>query len=70
MGVKDSVAVQSGQTFPSGAFRARGASSAIGVHGPLRPAPSATDCWPEAPWGAGILRPRTRGFAPPPPPPT
>ena len=48
VGVKGSVGVHSGQKFPSHAFGARGA---LGAHGLLRPAPLATNRWPEAFWG-------------------
>ena len=53
VGFNDSVGVQSGQTFPSGAFGAHGASDAFGAHGLLRAAPLASNCWSEAPWGGG-----------------
>ena len=51
VGFKDSVGVQSGQKFPSGAF---------GAHGLLRLVPLKTNCWPEAPeggGGVGVLEP-------------
>ena len=53
VGFKDSVGVQSGQKFPLGAF---------GTHGLLRPAPLATDYWPEVRGGGGEGRgsPHTR----------
>ena len=44
VGFKDSVGLQSGQNFPSGAF---------GAHKLLRPAPLTTNCWPEAPERGG-----------------
>ena len=53
VGFKDSVGVQNGQKLPSGAFGAREALGAFGAHGLLRPAPLATNCWPEAPWRRG-----------------
>ena len=53
VGFKDSVGVQSGQTFPLGGFGAHGASGAFSAHGLLRAAPLATNCWPEAPQGGG-----------------
>ena len=53
VGFKDSVGVQSGQTFPSSAFDACEASGAFGTHGLLRPVPLTTNCWPEPPLGGG-----------------
>ena len=51
--------------IPSGAFGVCGSS---GAHGLLRPAPLATNCWLETPWGGGGI---VRGLGPgdPPPPP-
>ena len=68
VGFKDSVGVQSGQNFPSGAFGAQRVSDAFGAHRPLRAAPLVNNCWPEGGGGGrGSWRPRTRGVAPPPP---
>ena len=55
VGFKDSVGVQSGQIFPSSTFDAHGASRAFGAHGCLGAAPLATNCWPEAPRGGGVV---------------
>ena len=52
--VGDSVGVQNGQNFPSGAEGACGESGAFGAHGLLRPVPLATNYWPEAPYGGGV----------------
>ena len=59
VGFMDSIRVQSGQKSLSGTFGARGASAAFSAHGLPRPAPLATNCWPEAPCGGAP--PQTKG---------
>ena len=48
VGFKDSVGVQNGQKFSSGAFGAREVLDAFNAYGLLRPAPLTTNCQPKA----------------------
>ena len=58
VGFEDSVGVQSGQKFPSGAF---------GAHGLLRPASLTINCRLEAPRGRGVVGVIGPAESPPPP---